>query len=141
MTDSALFTDFYELTMAQGFFRHGLNRQVVFDMFFRRQPFNGGFSVFAGLSPLLEALENLRFEKDDIDYLKSLDMFSDDFLSYLSKFRFTGDVYAFPEGSIVFPQEPLIRVHGNMIECQIIEGALLNIINFQTLIATKAAGF
>lgn len=139
MIRSALFTDFYELTMAQGYFNYGMRGQVVFDMFFRRQPFGGGFSVFAGLGPLLETLENFRFEKEDIEYLKSLGMFTDDFLAYLSGFRFSGDVYAFPEGSIVFPQEPLVRVHGNLIEAQIIEGMLLNILNFQTLIATKTA--
>ncbi|HOV62474.1 MAG TPA: nicotinate phosphoribosyltransferase [Spirochaetia bacterium] len=139
MNCSALFTDFYELTMAQGYFTYGMRGRAVFDMFFRRQPFGGGFSVFAGLEPLLKTLEGLHFDADDIDYLRSLGIFTEDFLTYLSDFSFSGDVYAFPEGSIVFPQEPLVRIHGDFIEAQIIEGLLLNVINFQTLIATKTA--
>ncbi len=136
---SALFTDFYELTMAQGYWKNGMNHEVVFDMFFRRQPFNGGFSVFAGLEPLLDALLSFSFSESDIAYLASLNMFEKGFLDYLKTFRFTGDVYAFKEGSVVFPQEPLVRIHAPLIEAQIIEGLVLNQINFQSLIATKTA--
>lgn len=136
---NALFTDFYELTMAQGYWKLGKNHQVVFDMFFRKHPFNGGFSIFAGIETLLELLKDFSFSSEDINYLSELGMFDSDFLDYLSKWRFTGSVYSMDEGSFVFPQEPLVRIHGNLIECQIIEGLVLNICNFQSLIATKTA--
>jgi nicotinate phosphoribosyltransferase len=136
---NALFTDLYELTMIQGYFELGRNPDVVFDMFFRRQPFGGGFSVFAGLEDLLGSLSDLRFGADDIEYLRSLGRFSDRFLEFLADFQFRGDLYAMQEGTIVFPDEPLIRIHAGLIEAQLIEGLLLNTINFQTLIATKAA--
>jgi len=139
MTESALFTDFYELTMAQGYWKRNMNTLSVFDMFFRRQPFNGGFSVFAGLGPLLETIENFRFSKEDIGYLDSLSLFEKGFLDYLESFRFSGDIWAMDEGSIVFPNEPLLRVHAKVIEASIIEGLVLNTINFQSLIATKTA--
>ena len=136
---SALLTDLYELTMVQGYHHYGLNPQVVFDMFFRRQPFQGGFSLFAGLQDLLDTLEGLRFSSQDIEYLRGLGTFNDSFLSFLADFRFSGDLYAVAEGTVVFPQEPLVRVHSSLIEAQLIESLLLNIVNFQTLIATKAA--
>jgi len=136
---SGLFTDLYELTMIQGYFESGVNPNVVFDMFFRRQPFGGGFSVFAGLDDLLSKLETLRFAEDDIAYLRSLGMFGDRFLEFLEGLEFRGSVWAMNEGSIVFPGEPLIRVHSSLIEAQLIEGLLLNTINFQTMVATKAA--
>ncbi|TVR34942.1 MAG: nicotinate phosphoribosyltransferase [Spirochaetaceae bacterium] len=136
---SALLTDLYELTMVQGYHHYELNPQVVFDMFFRRQPFQGGFSVFAGLQELIDTLEGLRFSSQDIEYLRGLGTFTDRFLTFLADFRFTGDLYAVPEGTVVFPQEPLVRVHSSLIEAQLIESLLLNILNFQTLIATKAA--
>lgn len=139
MNVSALTTDFYELTMAAGYFSAGKPGPAVFDMFFRSHPFGGGFSVFAGLKPLLDCLEELRFTAEDVDYLYSTGFFSGDFLDYLRGFRFRGDVYALPEGTLVFPNEPLLRVHGSIIEAQIIESLLLNVINFQSLIATKAA--
>ena len=129
---SALFTDFYELTMAQGYWKNDMNQQVVFDMFFRRQPFKGGFSVFAGLDTLLEAITDFTFSEEDIAYLKSQNMFEQGFLDYLKDFRFE-------EGSIIFPQEPIVRIHANLIEAQIVEGLILNHINFQSLIATKTA--
>jgi nicotinate phosphoribosyltransferase len=116
-----------------------MEERAIFEMFFRRAPFGGGFSVFAGLEPLLVKLQNLSFSRGDLQYLESLRIFDDDFLNYLSSFRFTGNLDAVDEGSVVFPQEPLIRVDGNIIECQIIETILLNTINFQSLIATKAA--
>lgn len=136
---SALFTDFYSLTMAQGYWKKKLNRRTIFEMFFRRQPFGGGFSLFAGLGTLLEKLRNFSFTPDDIAYLKSLGLFEDPFLSYLEGFRFTGSLWAMDEGTVVFPQEVLIRIEGGLIEGQIIEGLILNTINFQSLIATKTA--
>jgi len=136
---SALLTDLYELTMIQGYHHYDLNPQVVFDMFFRRQPFDGGYSVFAGLEDLLKTLEDLAFSESDLEYLDSLGQFRKDFLDFLKDFRFQGDVYAVPEGTLVFPQEPLVRIHGTLIEAQIVESLLLNIVNFQCLIATKTA--
>jgi len=136
---SALFTDYYELTMAQGYWKHDLDTKAVFDVFFRRQPFKGGFSVFAGLDPLLEALQAFRFSSDDLAWLESQRGFDPAFLRYLEGFRFSGDVFSVPEGEIVFPQEPLLRIHAGLIEAQIIEGLVLNTINFQSLIATKSA--
>ena len=136
---SALFTDFYSLTMAQGYWKKGMDKRAVFEMVFRRQPFGGGFSVFAGLGTLLEKLQAFAFSADDLSYLKELGLFEEAFLEYLKAFRFSGSLWAMDEGTVVFPHEPLIRVEGALIECQIIEGLLLNIINFQTLIATKTA--
>ena len=139
MTTDALFTDFYELTMAQGFWKKGKNAPAVFDMFFRRQPFTGGFSIFAGLEPLLNAIEELSFSESDIAFLKTCGIFEDAFLDFLRGFKFTGDIWAMEEGSVIFPNEPLLRVHGSIIECAILEGLILNTINFQSLIATKTA--
>ncbi len=139
MKTTALFTDFYELTMMQGYYLHKTNPEVVFDMFFRRQPFSGGYTVFAGLETLLKALETLTFTSEDIDYLSTLKIFRPEFLDYLSRFDFSGDIYAMDEGTVVFPDEPLIRVHCNLMEAQLVESLLLNIVNFQTLIATKAS--
>lgn len=138
-TRSALFTDFYELTMAQGYWKYGMDRRAVFEMFFRRQPFAGGFSVFAGLETFLDKLADFRFNAEEIDYLSSLGIFEPGFLDYLRDFRFSGDVWAVEEGTIVFPQEPLIRIDAGLIEAQLIEGMLLNTVNFQSLVATKAA--
>lgn len=134
-----LFTDFYELTMAQGYWKENMNQDVVFDVFFRRHPFNNGFSVFAGIETLLDAITNFSFSDDDIEFLKSQKIFEKEFLDYLKNFHFSGDLYAFDEGSIIFPQEPIIRIHAKLIEAQIIEGIVLNTINFQSLIATKTA--
>jgi nicotinate phosphoribosyltransferase len=139
MIESALFTDFYELTMAQGYWKRNMDRPAVFDMFFRRHPFKGGFSVFAGLGPLLETIERFTFSADDIAYLDSLGIFERGFLDYLAGFRFRGDIWAMDEGTIVFPNEPLLRIHASAIEASIIEGLVLNMINFQSLIATKTA--
>ena len=136
---SALFTDFYSLTMAQGYWKQGMNGRAVFEMFFRRQPFNGGFSLFAGLETLLEKIQTLGFSDDDIAYLRSLRFFEDGFLDYLKTFRFTGSLWAMDEGTVIFPQEPLIRIDSGLIECQILESLILNTINFQSLIATKTA--
>jgi len=135
----SLLADLYELTMAQGYYFHKRNLNVVFEMFYRQQPFGGGYAVFAGLETLSQVLLNLHFDDADLSYLSTLKLFKPEFIRYLSRFRFTGDVYSVEEGEIVFPKEPLIRVHANIIEAQFIESILLNIINFQTLIATKAA--
>ncbi|AII14739.1 nicotinate phosphoribosyltransferase, subgroup A [Campylobacter iguaniorum] len=136
---SALFTDFYELTMAQGYFKENINHKVVFDMFFRKNPFNGGFSVLCGTQTLLDKLLDFKFSDEDIEYLRSQNIFCNEFLDYLKSFKFSGDIYMIDEGSVVFPDEPLLRIHANLIEAQIIEGLVLNIINFQSLIATKTA--
>jgi nicotinate phosphoribosyltransferase len=136
---AALYTDYYQLTMAQGYFLSGMvGMPASFDFFFRENPFGSGYVIFAGLSDVLEVLETLRFEEDEIKYLQSLG-FKEEFLQYLSGFRFTGTVYSMREGELVFPLEPIVRVDGSLIECQIIESVLLNLLNFQTLIATKAA--
>ena len=134
---SALFTDFYSLTMAQGYFKRNIDERAVFEMFFRHQPFNGGYSVFAGLGTLIESIVSFSFSSGDIAYLKSIGVFDDSFLEYLKTFRFNGSLWAMDEGTVVFPQEPLLRIEGDLIECQIIEGLVLNIINFQSLISTK----
>ncbi|MBO4533132.1 MAG: nicotinate phosphoribosyltransferase [Treponema sp.] len=137
--NSALFTDFYELTMAQGYWKENMNEKVVFDMFFRKNPFNGGFSVLAGNETLLDALTSFRFSEDDIRYLGEQKIFEQGFLDYLKDWHFTGDLYTMDEGTIIFPQEPLVRIHANLIEAQILEGLILNHVNFQSLIATKTA--
>jgi nicotinate phosphoribosyltransferase len=136
----ALLTDFYELTMTAGQRKEGhADQEVVFDYFFRDLPPHAGFAIAAGLQPFLDYLENLRFEEDDIDYLRSLNLFDESFLGYLRDFRPRCKVRAVPEGTLVFPHEPIIQVEGTILEGQLVETALLNIVNFQTLIATKAA--
>ena len=135
--NSALFTDFYSLTLAQGYWKDNRKERVFFEMFFRQQPFDGGYSIFAGLGTLLERLNAFSFSADDIAYLKSLGIFENGFTDFLKTFRFNGNLFAMDEGTVIFPYEPLLRVEGNLIECQIIEGMLLNIINFQSLVATK----
>ena len=136
---SALFSDFYELTMAQGFWKEKKGMLVSFDMFFRRHPFGGGYSIFAGLWPLLNTIKDFHFEEDDITFLRSLNLFEEGFLSYLSSFKFSGSLFAMQEGSLIFPNEPIIRIEANIIEALILEGVILNTINFQSLIATKTA--
>jgi nicotinate phosphoribosyltransferase len=134
-----LYTDFYELTMAQGFFKNGWSKKKAgFDYFFRSLPFEGGYLIFAGLSDLLEMLNRYRFSKDDLKYLRSKG-FEKPFLNYLKDFRFQGNIYSCREGEIVFPNEIIVRVEGNIIETQLIETLLLNILNFESLIATKAS--
>ncbi len=135
----ASFTDYYELTMAQGYFEAEKHHQTAcFDYFFRTNPFKGGYVIFSGLKDLLEVLENFRFNESELSYLKS-EGFSEPFLEYLKDFSFKGDIYSAPEGEVVFPNEPILRVEGTLIETQIIETLLLNILNFQSLIATKAS--
>ena len=133
-----LLTDLYELTMMQGYFKEkDANETVVFDMFYRTNPHGNGFAICAGLQQVIEYIEDLHFDDSDIEYLRSLDMFEEDFLSYLNEFRFTGNIYAIPEGTVVFPREPLVKVIAPIMQAQLIETALLNIINHQSLIATK----
>lgn len=142
----ALLTDLYQLTMAYGYWKLGsAQRESVFHLFFRKNPFHGGFTVACGLQPAIDYLKALRFEKDDIAYLATLTgndgkpLFEAGFLEYLGALKFTCDIDAIPEGTVVFPHEPLLRIQGPMLQCQILETPLLNILNFQTLIATKAA--
>lgn len=140
MSYSALLTDLYQLTMLAGYFEKGMQDDpAVFDLFFRTPPFKGGYAVFAGLEPALRYLAELRFTDDDLAYLGSLNIFAPRFLEYLKGFRFRGRVIAMPEGTVVFPHEPLITVEGSLAQAQFVETALLNIINFQSLVATKAA--
>ena len=126
--------------MMQGYFKSGeSSKKVVFDLFYRNNPNNGGYSICAGLEQVIEYIQNINFSNEDIQYLKNLSVFEDDFLDYLKNFKFTGDIYAIPEGTVVFPNEPLLRVTANIIEAQFIETTILNIINHQSLIATKAS--
>ncbi len=137
--DLALLTDLYELTMMQGYFTTGAyNKKVVFDLYYRKNPSGNGYAVTAGLQQVIEYINGLRFTKDDINYLTSLDLFTVDFIDFLKDFRFSGEIYAIPEGTVVFPHEPLLRVKAPIVEAQLLETALLNIINHQSLIATKA---
>lgn len=135
----SLCMDFYELTMSQCYFNSDSKDKIVtFDLFYRKNPDNGGYAVFAGLEEIIGYVQNLHFEDSDIAYLRSLGSFSEEFLDYLRHFIFTGDIYAVPEGTPVFPYEPLIRVRAKLIEAQILETAMLLVVNHQTLIATKA---
>lgn len=135
----ASFTDYYELTMAQGYYLSGIHeRKASFDYFFRKVPFEGGYVIFAGLKELIDTIKHLKFSPDEIEYLEE-EGFSDEFIAYLKKFQFRGDIWSAKEGDIVFPNEPILRVDGNLLETQLIETLLLNILNFQSLIATKAA--
>jgi nicotinate phosphoribosyltransferase len=142
----ALLTDFYQLTMAYAYWKSGLqDREAVFHLFFRKKPYNGGFTIAAGLQAVVEFIQQFRFDPSDIDYLAGLSnsegvpLFEKEFLNYLSELQFTVDVDAVAEGTVVFPFEPLIRVQGPLLQCQLLESPLLNLINFPTLIATKAA--
>ena len=134
-----LLTDLYQLTMMDGYLKNGKEKDIaVFDLFFRRNNIIT-YSVAAGLEQALDYVLNIRFEKQDIEYLRSLGLFDETFLSYLKNFRFTGDVYAVPEGTVVFPEEPIVTVRAPLLEAQFLETALLNIVNHQTLIASKSA--
>ena len=134
-----LLTDLYQLTMMQGYFKNKNNDTVVFDAFYRTNPSGNGFAIAAGLEQVIDYLKNLRFSSKDVEYLRGLGIFDEDFLDYLTEFRFTGSVYAIPEGTVVFPREPLVKVIAPIMEAQLVETAILNIINHQSLIATKAA--
>lgn len=144
--DYSLLTDLYQLTMAQGYWASGkTDEEACFHMFFRDYPFKGGYAVACGMAQLAEMIDNFRFSESDIDYLASLEapgggpMFDAEFLSYLAELRLTCNIDAVSEGTVVFPYEPIVRVTGPIMQCQLVETALLNFVNFQTLIATKAA--
>lgn len=140
MRNLTMMTDLYELTMMNGYLKNGMkDNQAVFDVFFRPLTNNSVYAIMAGLEQAIEYIDNLHFDKEDIEYLRSLNLFDEDFLSYLAQFKFSGEIYAVPEGTPVFPREPLVRVKAPIMEAQLIETALLNIINHQTLIATKAS--
>lgn len=135
----SMLMDFYELTMANGYFSHGMKDDIVyFDMFFRKNPDGAGFSIVAGLEQVIQYVEELKFTDDDIEFLRNKNLFKDEFLQYLRNFKFTGDIYAIPEGTPVFPGEPLLTVRAKTIDAQLIETMLLLTINHQSLIATKA---
>lgn len=135
-----LLTDLYELTMMQGYFKEkDANETVIFDAFYRANPDGNGYAICAGLEQVIEYIQNLHFDREDVEYLRSLKMFDEDFLEYLADFKFSVDIYAIPEGTVVFPREPLIKVIAPIMEAQLVETAILNIINHQSLIATKTA--
>ena len=140
MRNLTLLTDLYEITMMQAYFKNNnKNKMAIFDVFYRKNPMDGGYAISAGLEQVIEYINNLHFTEDDINYLASLKIFEDDFLDYLKNFKFTGDIYAIPEGSVMFPREPMLKVIAPIMEAQFIETAILNILNHQSLIATKAA--
>lgn len=140
MESAALHTDFYQLTMMYGYYKEGKwDQRAVFDLFYRKNPFGNGFALAAGLEQAVEYLQKLRFTQEELDFLDGMGIFDQKFLDELARFRFRGDVYAVPEGTVVFPGEPLLRVEGRIFEAQLVETALLNIVSHQTLIATKAA--
>lgn len=140
MRNLTLLTDLYELTMMQGYFENeDVNQTVIFDMFYRNNPEGNGYAICAGLEQVIDYIKNLHFTEDEIAYLKGLGMFKPAFLDYLRDFRFTGDIYAIPEGTVIFPREPLVKVIAPIMQAQLVETAILNIINHQSLIATKTA--
>ena len=136
----AMLCDFYELTMGNGYFQSGLKDRITyFDLYFRKNPDNGGYAIAAGLEQVVEYIQNLHFSKEDLDYLRSRNMFDEGFLDYLRDFRFTGDIWAIPEGTVVFPGEPLMTVRAPVMEAQFIETYLVMMLNHESMIATKAA--
>ncbi|BAQ08836.1 nicotinate phosphoribosyltransferase [Bacillus sp. OxB-1] len=135
-----LHTDLYQINMAESYWADGIhNRKAVFELFFRKLPFGNGYAVFAGLERILDYLRELRFTESDLAYLREELGYREDFIAYLKELRFTGDIYSMQEGEIVFANEPIIRVEAPLIQAQLIESAILNIVNYQTLIATKAS--
>ena len=135
----AMLCDFYEFTMSNGYFKNGFyEKNVYFDVFFRKVPDDGGFAIAAGLEQVIDYIRELHFEDEDIEYLRSKGIFDEGFLKYLKNFKFSGDIYAVPEGTPVFPNEPIITIKAPAIEAQLVETFVLLSINHQTLIATKA---
>ena len=132
-------TDLYEFTMSNGYFEKERDEIAYFDIFFRKVPDKGGYAIVAGLEQIIDYVENLRFDEEDIKYLRSLNLFSEEYLNYLLNFKFSGDIWAIPEGTVVFPSEPLITVRANIVEAQILETAMLLFLNHQSLIATKTS--
>lgn len=136
----SLVTDFYELTMSNAYFEKGMQNTIVyFDVFFRQIPDNGGYAICAGLEQIIEYVKNLHFTEDDIEYLRSFKKFSEGFLNYLANFKFTGDIWAISEGTVIFPNEPLITVRAPIIEAQLLETTILMMLNHESLIATKSS--
>ena len=135
-----LAVDFYELTMMNSYFKLGMqNKQVVYDVFYRNNPDNGGYSIFCGLESIIKYIQNLKFTESDINYLRSKKMFDEDFLQYLKNYKFTSSIYSMEEGQVMFPHEPIVTVVGNIMDAQLIETVMLNFVNHQSLIATKAS--
>ena len=140
MRNLTLLTDLYQLTMLNGYFEKNIHEDmVIFDMFFRKNACNGGYTIVCGIEQFVEYINNIHFSEDDLTYLKNLNLFSDNFLTFLRDFKFTGDIYAVEEGTIMFPNEPILTVKAPLYQAQLIETALLTIINFQSLIATKSS--
>ena len=136
----ALHTDLYQINMAESYWAAGIhNRKAIFELYFRKLPFGNGYAIFAGLERMLEYLRNFRFSESDIAYLRDEVGYKEDFIDYLKEVRFTGDMYSMVEGELVFANEPIVRIEAPLVEAQLIETALLNIVNYQTLIATKAS--
>ncbi|MDU6792168.1 MAG: nicotinate phosphoribosyltransferase, partial [Anaerococcus sp.] len=134
----SMLSDFYEFTMAYGYFESGMKDTIaVFDAFFRKNPDEGGFSIFSGLDDIIDYVENIHFDDEDIEYFRKNTDFSEEFLSYLKNFKFTGDIWAFPEGSAIFPSEPVVTVRAPIMEAQILETYLLLSLNYGSLVATK----
>lgn len=139
MENKTLMTDFYELTMAQTYFdKNEQNKKAYFDVFFRKNPFEGGYTIMGGLDNIVEYINNFKISEDDINYLRSLNKFSEEFLAYLKNLKFTGDIFTVPDGTVIFPNEPVITVRANIIEAQLIETALLTCFNHGALVTTAA---
>ncbi len=134
-----LIADFYEFTMSNGYFEKHMNEMAYFDIFFRKVPDNGGYAIMAGLEQVIDAICHLQFNLEDIEYLRKQEIFSEEYLTYLSNFKFTGDIWAIPEGTVIFPNEPLITIKAPLVEAQLLETLILLIINHQSLIATKTS--
>ncbi|EHL17975.1 hypothetical protein HMPREF9630_01231 [Peptoanaerobacter stomatis] len=140
MVNLTMLTDFYQLTMMNGYLKSDKKDEImIFDMFYRKNPNDGGYTIVCGINEVIDYIENLKFEEEDIQYLKSLNTFDEKFLEYLRDFKFDGEIYAVEEGTIMFPNEPIIRVKAKAMQAQLVETTILCIINFQTLIATKAS--
>ncbi len=140
MKNITLMTDLYQLTMMQGYFENNMtNKIAIFDMFYRKNPSNNGYAIACGLEQVVEYIKNIKFTEEDISYLNDLNLFTQDFLDYLKTFCFSGDIFAIPEGTVIFPNEPILRVKAPLMEAQFIETTVLNIINHQSLIATKSS--
>lgn len=139
-TNLTMLTDLYQLTMMNGYFKNNTHEDwAVFDLFFRKNACKGGYTIIAGIEEVTNYIKNLRFSEEDIDYLRGLNLFDEDFLTFLRKFEFTGDIYAVEDGTVMFPGEPIIVVHAPLYQAQLIETAMLSIVNFMSLIATKAS--
>ena len=132
-----LIADFYEFTMSNGYFQKNMQEIAYFDVFFRKVPDNGGYAIMAGLEQIIEFVKDMHFTDDDIEYLRNQNLFSEEYLTYLKDFKFTGDIWAIPEGTVIFPGEPLITVRAPLIQAQLLETLILLTINHQSLIATK----